>query len=93
MPEPQIEWLKDGKPLESLSGIKTESDGGIKRLIIECAEKIHEASYTCAAENLIGKAETSANLRVESKDFKFFYLFYSNKYKNFKQVHLYLLVL
>uniref|UniRef100_A0A914KKC3 Ig-like domain-containing protein n=1 Tax=Meloidogyne incognita TaxID=6306 RepID=A0A914KKC3_MELIC len=66
LPEPQIGWLQDGKPLDSLPGVRTESDKGIQRLIIESVERIHEACYTCSAENVIGKAETSANLRVET---------------------------
>ncbi|MGH0174100.1 UNVERIFIED_CONTAM: hypothetical protein FKN15_071392 [Acipenser sinensis] len=45
----EVKWYKDGKLLSSSKKIKVESDGKIRRLVVESVEKKDAGQYTCEA--------------------------------------------
>lgn len=72
IPEPEITWLRDNEKItEEPDKIKIESDNGVQRLIIEDVEMAHQGVYTCRAENVVGKSETTATLKVEGPVLKY----------------------
>lgn len=72
LPESEISWYRgDEKLIEEPDKIKIESDCNIQRLIIESVAKDHEGRYICVAENVVGRAETSGNLKVEGEKINF----------------------
>jgi hypothetical protein len=73
LPEPQISWFQDGVKLEEDSKVHIENVKGVQRLTIESVAVQHQARYSCVAENVAGKAETAANLRVESESLSLFH--------------------
>uniref|UniRef100_A0A1A9W7E8 Ig-like domain-containing protein n=1 Tax=Glossina brevipalpis TaxID=37001 RepID=A0A1A9W7E8_9MUSC len=64
VPEPTVEWFKDGVPIHGNSDYKTTYDKGLCRLVIEETFAADSAHYTCRATNLVGVGETSANLSI-----------------------------
>lgn len=63
-PEPTVEWFKDGISIQNNPDYKTSFNKGICRLVIEETFAADSARFTCRASNLVGNAETSANLSV-----------------------------
>ncbi|KAM7355886.1 zormin isoform 2-T2 [Cochliomyia hominivorax] len=63
-PEPTVEWFKDGISIQNNPDYKTTFNKGICRLVIEETFAADSARFTCRASNLVGNAETSANLSV-----------------------------
>ena len=67
VPEPEITWYRDNEKLkEEPNKIRIESEEGVQRLVIENVDVGHEGVFVCVAENVAGKAETAAELKVES---------------------------
>ncbi|XP_037901176.1 titin isoform X14 [Glossina fuscipes] len=64
LPEPTIEWFKDGVSIQGNSDYKTTYDKGLCRLVIDETFAADSAHYTCRATNMVGVGETSANLSV-----------------------------
>ena len=59
----KITWLKDGKPLEAKTKFKPHYDiyTSLASLKIGNARPVDEGTYTCLAENNVGKDQTSAD--------------------------------
>ncbi|KAL3121108.1 hypothetical protein niasHT_005368 [Heterodera trifolii] len=68
LPEPTCNWYRDEERLtEQTQHVRIESVKGIQRLTIESVELTHAGTYTCRAENTLGRTETSATLRIETQ--------------------------
>ncbi|XP_033606475.1 titin isoform X1 [Cryptotermes secundus] len=63
----QVEWLKDGRPVEASSRITTFFNFGYVALTIKHVTTHDIGVYTCRAYNRLGQASTSAQLTVVSK--------------------------
>ncbi|PSN37209.1 Titin, partial [Blattella germanica] len=63
----QVEWLKDGRPVEASSRITTFFNFGYVALTIKHVTTHDIGVYTCRAFNRLGQATTSAQLTVVSK--------------------------
>jgi hypothetical protein len=67
-PPPTIQWLRDGKPLQSNDHWKiTEEASRVQRLYVTRVEMEDKGRITCEAENKFGKAECSASLGVQKR--------------------------
>ncbi|KAL3105626.1 hypothetical protein niasHT_021729 [Heterodera trifolii] len=68
VPVPQIEWLKDGKPINNYR-IKTEYDprSGICLLTVPQLFTEDLGEYTCRATNATGKAESRAHIMPQEQ--------------------------
>uniref|UniRef100_A0A914WDR8 Muscle M-line assembly protein unc-89 n=1 Tax=Plectus sambesii TaxID=2011161 RepID=A0A914WDR8_9BILA len=66
-PEPTVQWLKDGKPVQVDNShvIVKASANGQHALTIVNAKQSDVGSYTCKAVNPAGEAETAAALHVQ----------------------------
>ncbi|XP_066993450.2 obscurin isoform X6 [Anabrus simplex] len=65
VPKPQVKWFKDGKELQSGSRLTIETDSEVlvsSSLSIQHFEESDVGRYAAKASNLVGDAETSANL-------------------------------
>uniref|UniRef100_A0A8C4RHV9 Obscurin, cytoskeletal calmodulin and titin-interacting RhoGEF b n=1 Tax=Erpetoichthys calabaricus TaxID=27687 RepID=A0A8C4RHV9_ERPCA len=70
-PEPTFMWEKDGRYLGESNRHKIESDGEASSLKIQCVRYIDGGTYTCRAQNSIGRASTAAALVVHlSEDYE-----------------------
>ncbi|CAJ1064756.1 roundabout homolog 1 isoform X2 [Xyrichtys novacula] len=64
-PEPNIVWMKDGQPIDSMDQHYTELSG---KLIIAPAQKYHSGSYLCEVSNIAGlRKSRAARLSVLAK--------------------------
>ncbi|XP_030006218.1 obscurin-like protein 1 [Sphaeramia orbicularis] len=43
----QVSWLKDGQELQMTDGLNIQSDGNMRRIVIQSAEASHSGVYTC----------------------------------------------
>ncbi|TRY96058.1 hypothetical protein DNTS_017223 [Danionella cerebrum] len=50
-PTTQVSWLKDGVKLQQESGLKIQSEGTMRKMIIHSAELKHSGLYSCEAED------------------------------------------
>uniref|UniRef100_A0A8C4RGW5 Obscurin, cytoskeletal calmodulin and titin-interacting RhoGEF b n=1 Tax=Erpetoichthys calabaricus TaxID=27687 RepID=A0A8C4RGW5_ERPCA len=66
-PEPTFMWEKDGRYLGESNRHKIESDGEASSLKIQCVRYIDGGTYTCRAQNSIGRASTAAALVVQQQ--------------------------
>ncbi|XP_034533753.1 obscurin-like protein 1a [Notolabrus celidotus] len=46
-PFAKVSWLKDGKELEMTDGLNIQSDGNMRRIVIQSADASHSGVYTC----------------------------------------------
>ncbi|CAG5119204.1 unnamed protein product, partial [Candidula unifasciata] len=67
IPEPEIEWQKDGFPLKWGSKYKMGREGNTAILVVENCEAADEGTYTCQLFNDAGKTSCSAQLRVQAR--------------------------
>ncbi|XP_054708127.1 muscle M-line assembly protein unc-89-like [Uloborus diversus] len=63
-PEPEIQWTKDGVPLESNSHFKISREGDKSILNIDPSRAEDSGEYTLTATNTLGKDESSAAVTV-----------------------------
>uniref|UniRef100_A0A8C5HDR6 Obscurin like cytoskeletal adaptor 1a n=1 Tax=Gouania willdenowi TaxID=441366 RepID=A0A8C5HDR6_GOUWI len=43
----KVSWFKDGKELQMTEGLNIQSDGKMRRIVIESADESHSGTYTC----------------------------------------------
>lgn len=43
----EVSWFKDGKELQAADGLNIQSDGNMRRIVIESADPSHAGVYTC----------------------------------------------
>lgn len=65
MPMPEVEWLKDSRPVTDNPDYKTSYEEGVCTLTIEETFTEDSALFICRAVNGAGIAETSATLTVK----------------------------
>ncbi|CAM9153962.1 unnamed protein product, partial [Lampetra planeri] len=46
-PGANVSWYKDGTELQASDGLKIQSDGNMRRIVIQSAEATHSGVYTC----------------------------------------------
>ncbi|NXR76749.1 HMCN2 protein, partial [Pycnonotus jocosus] len=62
IPPPQIQWLKDGHPLDGQDGVVVSQDGGT--LLVTPVELGHEGLYICQGSNRAGLAQAEVQVSV-----------------------------
>ncbi|KAL7886884.1 hypothetical protein AOLI_G00046050 [Acnodon oligacanthus] len=67
-PDPSFEWEKDGRYLGETNRIKITSDSESSSLRIQSVRNIDGGTYTCRAQNSIGRAQVAAVLVVDMQD-------------------------
>lgn len=50
-PTAQVSWLKDGVPLLQQTGLDIQSEGTMRKMIIQSAELKHSGVYSCEARD------------------------------------------
>lgn len=48
-PFAQVSWFKDGKELLKTDGLNIQSEGNMRRIVIQSADASHSGVYTCEA--------------------------------------------
>ena len=43
----QVSWLKDGVQVHSLSGVDIQSEGHLRKLVVQSADHSHSGVYSC----------------------------------------------
>lgn len=73
IPTPEIQWLKDGKPLHESSNIAISGDDGKGHfsVIIRNIKEENVGTYKCIASNSAGKAEVEGKLSIKDEPPKF----------------------
>lgn len=46
-PFAKVSWFKDGEELQVTDGLNIQSDGNMRRIVIQSAEQLHSGVYTC----------------------------------------------
>ena len=64
VPEPEIEWFKDKKPIQNSHHFQLEFDGHRSVLTLVDAKLTDEGDYTCTAANKAGKVSCTVDLIV-----------------------------
>ncbi|XP_028282669.1 obscurin isoform X14 [Parambassis ranga] len=67
-PEANFDWEKDGRYLGETNRIKIISDGDSSTLKIQGVRNLDSGTYTCRAQNSVGRAHAAAALVVEAQD-------------------------
>lgn len=67
-PEANFDWEKDGRYLGETNRIKIVSDSDSSTLKIQSVRNLDSGTYTCRAQNTVGRAHTSAALAVDAQD-------------------------
>ncbi|XP_072536379.1 obscurin isoform X3 [Salminus brasiliensis] len=67
-PNPNFEWEKDGRYLGETNRIKIISDNESSSLRIQSIRSMDSGTYTCRAQNPIGRAQAAAVLVVDLQD-------------------------
>ncbi|XP_058878961.1 obscurin-like isoform X15 [Acipenser ruthenus] len=67
-PEPTFSWEKDGRYVGESNRLKIVVDGESSSLNIQCVRFIDGGTYTCRAQNSLGRASASAALVVDHQD-------------------------
>nr|XP_024661632.1 obscurin isoform X16 [Maylandia zebra] len=67
-PEANFEWEKDGRYLGETSRIKIISESDGSTLKIQCVRNLDSGTYTCRAQNTVGRAQAAAALVVDAQD-------------------------
>ena len=65
LPEPEIEWFKDGKLVRESYRFKLEFDGNRSVLTVKDAKQTDDGEFTCSATNKIGKVSCTIELVVD----------------------------
>merc|ERR1719264_1504244 len=63
----EVDWLKDGKPVEASSRITSFFNFGYVALTIKQVANHDQGTYSCVATNACGRTETKAQLRMGLK--------------------------
>lgn len=63
-PPVTIHWTRDGRPVEAVAGVKTDSLESVSSLLISRANKAHTGNYTCMATNPVGSSSVVAAILV-----------------------------
>ena len=67
LPEPEVEWYKERRPLYSGRHFKVTTEGDLHVLIISDTYHQDTGRYMCRAVNIVGATTTEAIVRVQSK--------------------------
>ncbi|XP_039998756.1 obscurin isoform X7 [Xiphias gladius] len=67
-PEANFDWEKDGRYLAETNRIKIVSDSDSSTLKIQSVRNLDSGTYTCRAQNTVGRAHTAAALVVDAQD-------------------------
>ncbi|KAI3374875.1 hypothetical protein L3Q82_021410 [Scortum barcoo] len=67
-PEANFDWEKDGRYLGESNRIKIVSDSDSSTLKIQSVRNLDGGTYTCRAQNTVGRAHASAALVVDAQD-------------------------
>ncbi|XP_028328738.1 obscurin isoform X3 [Gouania willdenowi] len=67
-PEANFEWEKDGRYLGATNRIKMVSDSDTSTLKIQGVRNLDAGTYTCRAQNVVGRAHAAATLVVDAQD-------------------------
>lgn len=67
-PEANFEWEKDGRYLGETNRIKIVSDSNGSTLKIQSVRNLDSGTYTCRAQNTVGRAQAAAILAVDAQD-------------------------
>ncbi|XP_059391295.1 obscurin-like [Carassius carassius] len=67
-PAPNFDWEKDGRYLGETNRIKIISENDSSSLRIQSVRSLDSGTYTCRAQNSIGRAQTAAALVVDLQD-------------------------
>lgn len=54
-PFAKVSWFKDGAELRVTDGLNIQSDGNMRRIVIQSAEAAHSGVYTCETTGDIAK--------------------------------------
>ena len=65
LPEPEIEWFKDGKLVRVSHRFKLEFDGNRSVLTVKDAKQTDDGEFTCTASNKVGKVSCTIELVVD----------------------------
>lgn len=53
-PFANVSWFQDGKELHVTDGLNIQSDGNMRRIVIQSADVFHSGVYTCkSAEDVV----------------------------------------
>uniref|UniRef100_A0A3P8RTH6 Obscurin, cytoskeletal calmodulin and titin-interacting RhoGEF b n=1 Tax=Amphiprion percula TaxID=161767 RepID=A0A3P8RTH6_AMPPE len=67
-PEANFDWEKDGRYLGETNRIKIVSDSDSSTLKIQSVRNLDSGTYTCRAQNAVGRAHAAAALAVDAQD-------------------------
>lgn len=67
-PEPNFDWEKDGRYLGETNRIKIVSDSDSSSLRIQSVRSLDSGTYTCRAQNSVGRSQSAAALVVDVQD-------------------------
>uniref|UniRef100_A0A672ZI25 Obscurin, cytoskeletal calmodulin and titin-interacting RhoGEF b n=1 Tax=Sphaeramia orbicularis TaxID=375764 RepID=A0A672ZI25_9TELE len=67
-PEANFDWEKDGRYLGETNRIKIVSDSDSSTLKIQSVRNLDSGTYTCRAQNTVGRAHAAAALVVDTQD-------------------------
>ncbi|XP_027880032.1 myosin light chain kinase, smooth muscle isoform X1 [Xiphophorus couchianus] len=62
-PDPNISWQLNGRPLPPRT--RSSHIGGVAKLMVQNASRHDDGVYVCVAENIHGRAESSAQVQVK----------------------------
>ncbi|GFT98306.1 obscurin, partial [Nephila pilipes] len=66
-PPPEITWLKDNKPIETNSHLKTSKNGDVYKLEGTIKAVEDAGVFTCKAVNKAGEDSRKATLKISGK--------------------------
>ncbi|XP_034744151.1 obscurin isoform X5 [Etheostoma cragini] len=67
-PEANFDWEKDGRYMGETNRIKIVSDSDSSTLKIQSVRNLDSGTYTCRAQNTVGRSHAAAALVVEAQD-------------------------
>ncbi|XP_053740002.1 obscurin isoform X2 [Synchiropus splendidus] len=67
-PEANFDWEKDGRYLGESNRVKVLSDSDGSTLKIQSVRSLDAGTYTCRAQNPVGRAQAAATLAVDPQD-------------------------
>ncbi|KAM9349716.1 obscurin [Symphorus nematophorus] len=67
-PEANFDWEKDGRYLGETNRVKIISDSDSSTLKIQSVRNLDSGTYTCRAQNTVGRAHAAAALVVDAQD-------------------------
>lgn len=67
-PEANFEWEKDGRYLGETNRIKIVSDSDSSTLRIQSVRNLDGGTYTCRAQNAVGRSQAAATLAIDTQD-------------------------